>query len=160
MNSEELNKSIEQMDNKDELTIRKKTRDKTPPYSIIGNGKSTKEFKEDVVIDTIDLISKMNPQQVEIFIYFRNLLLEEQLYYYSKNSINDKPNNIIISRSKNDQNALHIKELLRRNNNGKKLIELKAIKKIKAGEYMVNPYMIIPPDNFLKAVEKWNSIEV
>ncbi len=159
MNKDDLKPMLDNIGSRDEIVITRKSKEKTPPYSVIGNGKTSKDYKEDVVVDTIDMIGKMNSQQFETFKYFRDLVVEEQLHHHKRNTTNEEPNIVIIPKSKNDTKAVRIKELIRNNNNGKKLQEMGAIRKIKAGEYMVNPYMIIPSHNFSKAALKWDSLE-
>jgi len=146
-------KSNEQLD----VIIRKKKKDKTPPYSTIGSGFSTKDFKEDVVVDAFKVIGNLSPQQLEIFLYFRDEVVQKQLDEFRTNIANTSPNTIVLSKSTLDYKTKELKRLLRANGNSKKMIELDIIRKVKAGVYMVNPYILIPTKNFSDVASEWNN---
>jgi hypothetical protein len=70
----------------------------------------------------------------------------------------EHPNTVILSKSTHDTEAVEIKDLLSSNANGKKLADLGIIKKIGNGKYMVNPYILIPAEDFSKVANEWESI--
>jgi len=155
-----LESSIRNLKKNEELEVKytKKKRSKTPPYLIIGNGKSTRNFTEDVVVDAFELVGQLSSNQLEIFLYFKDLVVERNLDYFNRKAIDETPNYIRIPSSRQDEEALNIKKLIRSNNNGKRLEEINIVRKIKANQYMVNPYLLIPNDNFDKARINWEKL--
>lgn len=156
-----LEDAIKTLGNNEEIEVKvsKRRRAKTPPYLVIGNGKSTKDFKEDVVVDAFELIGKLSKQQLQIFLYFKKLVVERNLDYYNRGVLDENPNYIIIPSSSLDTEAVEIKSLIRTNGNGKKIEELQIVRKIKANRYMVNPYLLIPINNFSAASRKWEELK-
>lgn len=155
-----IDEAIKTLKGNEELTVKysRTKKSKTPPYLIIGNGRTTKDFKEDVVVDAFELIGELSKQQLQIFLYFKNLVIERNLDYYNRKALDITPNYIIIPSSSLDTEAKRIKGLMRTNGNGKRLVELQIVRKIKANHYMVNPYLLIPNDNFLVAAANWEKL--
>ena len=160
MNEQVIQNTIENLKSDEALDVRitKKKKSLTPPYLIIGNGKSSRHFKNAPVVDTLKVLSTLSPQQFEIFLHFRDLIVENTISSSQADTINKHPNTVTLSKSNNDIEAKRVKALLRTNNNGRKMQDLMIIKKIKIGVYMVNPYMIIPTNDFEEAVNEWDAI--
>lgn len=152
---------INSLKNNEEIEVKysKKKKSKTPRYLTIGSGMTSKDFKENVVVDAFAVIGQLSKQQLEIFLYLRDLRVEKDLEHYNSKAINKKPNTVSIPKFKDDERAKQTKENLRKNNNGKTMIELGIIKKVKAGVYMINPYLLIPNDNFDEVAKQWDEIE-
>lgn len=160
MDEHSLHESIEQLKADETLDVRvtKKKKSSTPPYSTIGNGRTTRHFKDAPVVDTLKIIGSLSPHQLDIFLHFRDAIIDNQIRSIQTKTINAHPNTVILSSSTLDTESKRIKELLRSNNNGRRMEDLSIIKKIKSGVYMVNPYMLIPSDNFEDVVNEWNAI--
>lgn len=141
-----------------EVLITKRKKASTPPYLIIGNGRTTKEYKDACVIDAFKVVGQLSAQQLEIFLYFRDVIVDNALYHRNAKMTNERPNEVEIPRTSGDTKAQEIKTLLRNNRNGARLQELAIIKRVSMGVYMVNPYLIIPHDNFAKVAKQWEEI--
>lgn len=160
MDEHSLHESIEQLKADETLDVRvsKRKKSNTPPYLIIGNGKSNRHFKDAPVRDTLRDIGSLSPQQLDIFLHFRDVIVDNHIRSIQAKSINAHPNTVILSSSEQDEEAKKIKALLRANNNAKKMQEQGLIKKVKSGVYMVNPFVIIPSDHFQEVVDAWDAI--
>mgnify|MGYP003587396491 CR=1 FL=1 len=140
------------------VKISRKKQDRLPPFLFIGSGMTTKIYDKSVVLDVIDIFSKLSKQQIEIIHYFKKLLVEDNLYYFYNKKPNPNPNRIILPSSKFNTEAVSVREKLKSNGNSKKLVEMGIIKKVKQGEYMISPYFIIPSDNIQEALQQWNKL--
>lgn len=155
----ELNQQIESLKNNEqiEVTVSKKKKAKSPPYTTIGNGMSTKEFAPELVMDALKVFGGLTPAQQAIVLHFRDVINNANMQAKQHKRPVDNPNEIILS--KNDLNDQTVQGQLRDNGNASKLIERAVIKKVKIHHYMVNPYMFIPHDNFDKVADRWHNLE-
>lgn len=160
MDEQTIQDTIEHLKSDEALDVRitKKKKSSTPPYLTIGNGKTTRHFKDAPVVDTLKVVGLLSPQQLEIFLHFKDLVVENSMSSHKAGTINKQPNTVTLSKSDTDVQAKKVKELLRTNKNSRKMQDLAIIKKIKTGVYMVNPYMLIPSDNFEDVVKEWDAI--
>ena len=149
--------SVLQVNEELDVTVTKKSKESKPPYSIIGNGKESKKFLGQPVVDTLAVFGALSPSQQKIVIHFRDHIEKKKLEaYYAKTKL-ENPNLIQLSKSQKEYEDQEIKSLLRANNNGKRLVEEKIIKKIKTNEYMLNPYMFIPHSDILEVIALWQN---
>ncbi|WP_041962918.1 hypothetical protein [Sulfurospirillum cavolei] len=160
MDDESITRTIESLMTNEELNVQvtRKRKASTPPYSTIGNGRTTKEYKDAPVVDAFRVIGQLSPQQLEIFLYFRDVIVENALYHRNTKTRNDQPNHVTLSRSSENHAEKQIKTLLGQNNNSARLQKMNIIKKIRVGVYMVNPYLLIPSDNFAEVAKQWNEL--
>lgn len=158
MNNEELNTSINNLASNEQLIVKKQKTSPKPPYMIIGNGLSTRVFGDDLVIDAFEIIGSLSSKQLEIFLYLKNCIIQKQLDARSNKIVDPEPNTIIMNKSKSDEDAQRIKSLMAENRNASNMIANGIMKKVKTGVYMINPYLIIPSDNFDNVAKQWNSI--
>ncbi|NRQ01301.1 hypothetical protein [Marinobacterium sp. xm-d-530] len=157
----ELKQKLGDLDSNEhyEILVNKKKNEKTPPFLVIGNGKASKEFPEDVAIDAIGVLSKLSPKQMGIVIDLKDILVNQNIWnFYRKRRVHN-PNLIVLD--KNKENELHksIRTRMSDNKNGAKLQELEVLQQIKPGTYMLNPYMFIPPYEFKRVAQIWKDMK-
>lgn len=140
----------------EELIIRKQKKARTPPYMILGNGQFNKEHNADVVIDALEVFKQLGKPQMDIVIYFRDLLLQEQIKASYDKSYNFQANIIKISTNIADRPSDYLKKALSKHY--MELEELKVVRRVKRNQYMLNPYLFIPHDDFSAVVYKWDHI--
>lgn len=157
--SSELSQQIETLQKNEEIevTINKRKKAKSPPYTTIGNGMTTKDFKSGLVVDALRVFGALNPTQQIIVLHFRDALNTANMQAKQNKRPVERPNEVILSSIDPQDQA--IKKMLRDNSNSIKLVEKGVIKKLKSNHYMVNPYMFIPPENFDKIAETWHNLE-
>jgi len=127
-------------------------RDPKPAYAMIGSGQTTKMFPEGV-IDTLSVIGRLNESQLEIFLYFRDMIqVNNKLESKCPDSIrNLNEVNLVLD----DPYTKMTKSLMQRNNNVKALVDKKILKKGKKKNYMVNPFILIPNREFKRHAAIW-----
>jgi hypothetical protein len=155
----ELSQQIESLKNNEQIdvTVSRRRRTKSPPYTTIGNGISTREFKPELVVDALKVFGDLTPAQQTIVLHFRDAINNANMQAKQHKRPVDHPNEVMLSRI--DQQDQMIKNMLRDNGNASKLIDKGVIRKVAMNHYMVNPYMFIPHDNFDKVADKWQSLE-
>lgn len=156
----ELNQKLGDLNSNEhyEILVNKKKNEKVPPFIVIGNGKATKDFPEDVAIDAIRVLSKLSPTQVGLIAELKDILVNQTIRnHYSKRRV-DNPNQIVLDKNKDNELHKSIKARMSENKNGAKLQELGVIKQIKPGTYMLNPYMFIPPYEFKRVAQIWKDM--
>lgn len=122
-------------------------KDPKPSYMMVGAGQNTRMFPEGGV-DALRLIGSLNKSQLEIFLYFRDLIvIRNQL-----EKKYPKPSRNLNEISLQGTGYEDLKRLMQRNNNIKTLTDLGIVKKGKKKRYMVNPFILIPSRNF-----KWHA---
>jgi hypothetical protein len=82
------------------VTYQKKKKNKSPPYITVGNGLSTKNFSDEVVMDAFKVFSELSKTQQNLFIALKDLLIEENMGNYYSNRKVDNPNLIILDSSR------------------------------------------------------------
>lgn len=127
-------------------------RDPKPAYTMIGSGQTTKMFPEGT-IDTLSVIGRLNESQLEIFLYFRDMIQVnsklESKYPDSIRNLNE------VNLALDDPYTKMTKSLMQRNNNVKALVDKKILKKGKRKNYMVNPFILIPNREFKRHAATW-----
>lgn len=126
-------------------TYQKKQSGDGPPYVSLGSGLATRKFPEGVSIDALEVFSDLSKEQQRLFIYFKDVLVEQMMERYQSKRTVENPNKVPLS--KNPDNELHqrIRSLISVRKNGTILEEKGVLKRIKVGVYMLNPYIFIPP---------------
>ncbi len=139
-------------------TYKTKKRDSTPPYIIVGNGVSTKEFSADVVIDAFEVFSELSKTQQRLFIWLKDILVNQYMdNYYAKRTV-ENPNLVRLDRSKENEHHQRIRTMMGQNRNGSELVEKGVLKKVRNGVYMLNPYIFIPANEFQSIAEIWEDL--
>lgn len=143
------------IDKDEDIVITRIKKSKVPPYFILGNGMKSKYHNEDNVIDALEIFKQMGKPEMDLFIYFRNAIIEQQIeskfgvYTYDANVVH-------IPVSKNHGLSQALKKALSKFYTH--LEELKVLKRIRRGKYMINPYLLIPNSNFEKVALMWQKI--
>lgn len=156
----ELDKKLEDLNSNEhyEILVNKKKNEKKPPFVVIGNGKATKDFPEDVVIDAIRVLSKLSPTQVGLIADLKDILINQNIRNHYKKRRVDNPNLIVLDKNKDNELHKSIRTRMSDNKNGAKLQELGVLKQLKPGAYMLNPYMFIPPYEFKRVAQIWKDM--
>ena len=141
-----------------EILVNKKKNEKAPPFLVIGNGRASKDFPEDVAIDAIRVLSKLSPTQLGLIADLKDILVNQTITnHYSKQRVHN-PNLIVLDKNKDNELHKSIRTRMSDNKNGTKLQELRVLKQPKPGTYMLNPYMFIPPYEFKRIAEIWKEM--
>jgi len=141
-----------------EILVNKKKNDKVPPFIVLGNGKASRDFPEDVAIDAIKIFSKLSPKQMDILVELKDILVNQTIANHYKKRRVDNPNLIVLERNKDNELHKSIRRTMGDNSNGTKLQKLGVLKQLKPGTYMLNPYMFIPPYEFKRVAQIWKEI--
>lgn len=157
MNLDDIQQQAESLNKNEKLVVTKSTTEDKPPYIVIGNGNTSKTFKQDVVMDTLAVFASLSPKQQKIVILFRDEMIRNQMEAFQKKIQLANPNEIHLSHTTTDEVAPLVKGLLRANGNGKTLADKKVLRKIKTNVYMLNPFMFIPAYKFAETVQIWDS---
>ena len=139
-----------------EATFRKKKKSKPPPYIMVGNGMSTKDFPEDVVVDAFQVFSELSPAQQQLFVGLKDVLVQVRLRDYYAKRTPENPNLIWLDNL--DEFQQSIRTRMGQNRNGTILEEKGILKKIKTGKYMFNPYLFPPASDFKRVAEIWENL--
>ena len=142
-----------------EILVNKKKNEKVPPFLVIGNGKATKDFPEDVAIDAIRVLSTLSPTQIGLIAELKDILVNQTIGNHYKKRRVDNPNQIVLDKNKDNELHKSIRTRMSENKNGTKLQELGVLKQPKPGTYMLNPYMFIPPYEFKRIAEIWKEMK-
>jgi len=132
--------------------------DKTPPYITVGNGLTTKDFPENVAKDAFKVFRALTKEQQGLFIDLKDIYIQQNMSNFQKRRRVDNPNNVVLE--KNKENDLHqsIKKRMGQRCNGTELEAKGVLKKLKPGNYMLNPYIFIPPYDFKKVAAIWDEL--
>jgi hypothetical protein len=141
-----------------EILVNKKKNEKVPPFLVIGNGKATKDFPEDVAMDAIKILSNLSPKQIGIVVDLKDILVNQTIRNHYRKRRVDNPNLIVLAKNKDNELHKSIRTRMSENKNGTKLQELGVLKQPKPGTYMLNPYMFIPPYEFKRVAQIWKDM--
>lgn len=135
-----------------------KKKSKAPPYITVGNGVSTKNFSEEVVKDAFKVLSQLSKAQQALFVDLKDILVQQQMAnYYSKRKVKN-PNLITLESSKINEEHKKIRTKMSQNRNRQTLEKHGVLKQLKPGQYMLNPYIFIPSNDFEDVVKQWESM--
>lgn len=147
---------MSQQDNSRTTPTNQYWKDPKPAYTMIGSGKTTRMFPAGTV-DALAVIGSLNKSQLEIFLYFRDVIAIQ--YQTDKKYPNPNRNLNEVSLVMDDDYTKKIKSLMQRNNNIKALVDKKILKKGKKKCYMVNPFILIPNREFKRHAGTWQYYE-
>ena len=156
----ELEEKKKNLKTSEELTVTYKTKskEKKPPYIVVGNGLATGAFPEKVSKDAFKVFSELSKAQQGLFIDFKEILVQQQMNNHYKKQETENPNFIRIDSDKDNYLHQSIKKKMAENKNGTTLEEKEVLKKIKNGHYMLNPYIFIPANNFKEVAKIWEGL--
>ena len=157
----ELEQKLGDLDSNEhyEILVNKKKNEKVPPFLVIGNGKATKDFPEDVAIDAIKVLSKLSPTQVGLIAELKDILVNQTISNHYKKRRVDNPNLIVLDKNKDNELHKSIRTRMSDNKNGTRLQELGVLQQTKPGTYMLNPFMFIPPYEFKRIAQIWKDMK-
>jgi hypothetical protein len=141
-------------DSKLKIMVEIEKNEKKPPFTAIGNGRTSRKFTHSVM-DTLSVFGKLNPTQQKIVLYFRDIITTNRINASLRKTTLERPNDVILKTKEHKE----IKELLGKNSNLKSLREKNIIRKIAHQSYMINPYMFIPSDDFKTVAQQWEELE-
>lgn len=158
MTISDIQQQAEGLAKNEKLVLTKSTTEDKPPYIVIGNGKTSRVFQDDVVMDTLAVFASLSPKQQQIVILLRDEMIINQMTAYRMNTQLTNPNEIHLSHTTTDEVAPLVKGLLRDNGNGKILANKQVLRKVKKNVYMLNPFMFIPPYKFAETAQFWHGL--
>jgi hypothetical protein len=143
-----------------EATFRTKKNSKSPPYITVGNGVATKTFPEKVVMDGFKVFSELSKTQQRLFVDLKDILVQQQMSnHYASRKVSN-PNLVLLTRDKDDELHQSIRTRMSQNRNRSSLEEKGVLKQVKPGQYMLNPYIFIPSNDFKEIAEIWEELTV
>ena len=129
-----------------EITKKNKTKEKLPPYNIVGNGMSNKHGSS---VDVLEICLQLNISEIKLLQFFRDQFTTKLIAHI------EFPNIVIPTKIQSFDKYLATALM----KNYKHMEYLQVIERIKRGIYMLNPKLFIPPRRFSEAVAKWNSLQ-
>ena len=136
--------------------IRKK--DKSPPYIVVGNGISTKDYPDELVMDAFKVFADLTSAQQRLVILLKDILIQQNLKNRGARTKADNPNLIKLHRGNHDEVHQEIKSKMGQNKNGSTLEEKRVLKKVRNGQYMLNPFMFPPAEGFPQVLKIWDEL--
>lgn len=136
--------------------IRKK--DKSPPYIVVGNGISTKDYPDELVMDAFNVFADLTSTQQRLVILLKDILIQQNLKNRGARTKAENPNLIKLHRGNHDEVHQEIKSKMGQNRNGSTLEEKKVLKKVRNGQYMLNPFMFPPSEGFSQVAKIWDEL--
>ena len=124
------------------ITREKRAKEHMPPYTMVGNGFSTRHGTS---VDIIEVCSQLNLSE--------NRLLQFMRDCYTYNCIRGEKNPNIVEPSKWDEWNEYLRIALKKNY--PHLEHLRVLVRLKRGAYMVNPYMLISSTGRAEIVAIW-----
>ena len=125
------------------ITKEKTTKEKMPPYNLVGNGLSNRHGTS---LDLIDVCVQLNISELRLLQYLRD--------EFNRNCINKEVCPNIIVPTKGDEWDAYLKVSLKKNY--KHMEYLKLILRLSRGKYMLNPYLFMYSTGYSNTVQMWN----
>lgn len=156
----ELEEKLQNLKNNEEIeaTYRKKKKSQSPPYITVGNGVATKKFPSEVVMDAFEVFGNLTKTRQSLFKDFKDLWVRQAMDNHNNKRKVDNPNLIQLDCHKDNELHQSIKTRMMQNRNGSELERSGVLKKIKKRQYMLNPYIFIPPGDFKEVAEIWEEL--
>jgi len=130
-----------------EVTKKIKNKDPLPPYNIVGNGLTGKHGTS---VDLLEVCLQLNIAEMKLLQFFRTQFTARLIAHVDMPSV--VVPTVIGSFDKYLATALM--------KNYKHMEYLQILRRIKRGEYILNPKIFMPPRGYTEAVAKWDSIKV
>lgn len=146
----ELTDTIADMDSDSTYVITRTKREKdkiSAPFTLMGNGLTSKSSGR-TSIDVLAVCEEMNKVELALFKYFRNASIA--------NSIRGEHIPNIVKTIGDEDMTPYLKTGIMKTY--LHLEELKVVKRMKRGTYLLNPYLVIPSKNSHKAFELWDDL--
>lgn len=129
-----------------EVIRKKRYKETFPPYSIVGNGKTSRTRGKSM--DIVDVCSQFNIAENRLLQFFRDRILD--------NNVNKELNpNVVIPTNHKDFDQ-YLKTALKKNFPHMEYMEV--IRRVKRGTYMVNPALFIPTEGYTAIKAQWDSL--
>ena len=129
-----------------EIIRKKKVREPFPGFSILGNGKTTRFGGESM--DILAVCQQLNNGEMELMKFFRDSMEDNKAI----GELN--PNKVVPT--KYEEFTEYLKVALKKNYPHMEC--LKIVKRIKRGEYMLNPELFIPPKSVVEIRQIWDKL--
>lgn len=130
-----------------EIVRKKRYKESFPPYSIVGNGKSSRTRGKSM--DIVDVCSQFNIAENRLLQFFRDRILDNNV----KQELN--PNEVIPTSHKDFDK--YLKTALKKNFAHMEYMEV--VRRVKRGVYMINPALFIPTDGYSAIKAQWDSLK-
>lgn len=140
------------------LETRKKQFSKAPPYIVVGNGRSSKDHSVNDVMDAFKVFMGLSKAQQGLFLDFKTIWEDQKMQEHYAQHKAENPNLIRLEKNANNYCHQDIKKRLSQNRNRTEMQEKGVLKKVKNGEFMLNPYIFIPTDDFSRIASIWKNI--
>lgn len=128
-----------------EIRKTKKVRQPFPPYTMVGNGKTSKRGES---MDLIDVCSQLNTAENNLLKFFRDCILENNVLR------EDNPN--VVKPRSYEKFSDYLRVAIKKNY--KHLKEMGVLIRVHRGKYMVNPALFIPSKDFVRIKGVWDEL--
>lgn len=130
-----------------EVVRKKKQKEPYPGYTIVGNGKETRNGGKSM--DTFDVCKQLNTAEMNLVLFFRDEM--DRLKASKETIIN------VVVPTKCDEWTEYLKIALKKNYAHMNCVGI--IRRVKRGTYMINPLLFIPPWEMQVHLDMWNNLE-
>ena len=129
-----------------EVTHRNKFPEPLLPYNIMGNGFTNRHGTS---MDAIDICAQLNTSEIKLLQFLRD--------QFTLNSIRKEELPSVVRPTRCEGFTDYLKTALRKNYAHLEYVGV--LRRLKRGEYIINPGMLMPSRNYLQAMSLWNSTE-
>lgn len=130
-----------------EVIRKKKQKEPYPGYTILGNGKETRNGGKSM--DVFAVCKQLNTAEMNLVQFFRDEI--ERLKAGKEKIVN------IVVPAKCDEWTEYLKIALKKNYAHMNCVGI--IRRVKRGTYMINPLLFIPPWDMQVHLDMWNDLE-
>jgi hypothetical protein len=132
-------------DEKIVITKEKLTKERLPPYNLVGNGLSNRYGSS---LDLIDVCVQLNLGEMRLLQYMRNM--------FNMNCINKEVEPNIIVPAKGEEWSSYLATALKKNYTH--MVYMKLIVRISRGKYLLNPYLFMYSKGYSNIAAKWDEL--
>lgn len=130
-----------------EISRKKKYKEPYPGFSTMGNGRETKNGGKS--LDILEICSKLNTAEMRLMQFFRDAIDNQKM-------INEaNPNKVVPTRW--DGWDDYLKVALKKNFAHMECLQI--LRRVKRGEYMINPRLFIPAKDVDKIMNAWDDLD-
>jgi len=128
-----------------EITRKNKSKEPLPPYNIVGNGFTNRHGTS---LDVLEVCLQLNISEMKLLQFFRTEFTTKMI-----NRI-EEPNIVIPKHSPKFDKYLHTALM----KNYKHMEHLDILRRIKRGEYILNPKLFIPSRGYTAMMVAWDKL--
>lgn len=130
-----------------ETKIVKKTKEAYPGYTLLGNGRATRNGGYSM--DILDICAELNTAEMKLLKFLRDEV--------DRNKMAKEKNVNLVKPTRSHEWTDYLKIAMKKNYSHMECVGI--IKRVRRGTYMMNPYVLIPTKDFEYHAKEWEVIE-